>query len=267
MNRRMVALGVMVLVSGGAGYVACGGGDNGTIGGMDSGRDAGGLDATTGMDDVAQGDAASGADGTTTEAGSGDASNATDAGGDANSAPDAGNAADAGGDANNAGDAGADAMITGTGGPVTDASLGGDATSLNCGSTSCHLPNEACCFYPISNPPPPFYAACSSGGSCPTIPADAGYEAGAATEVHCEVQANCGGNTVCCVEAPASGNVTSHCVSASACNSTDAGSRAALLCDMAAADAGCGGAGACSSANIATWNLPNGFGTCGGVSR
>ena len=38
--------------------------------------------------------------------------------------------------------------------------------------------------YPITNPPPPFYAACSSGGSCPAIPADAGYDAGAATELH-----------------------------------------------------------------------------------
>jgi hypothetical protein len=255
----MVALGVMALVSGGAGYVACGGDDNGTIGGMHSGSDAGGLDATTGMNDAAHGDATSGDDGSTNDGG-GDTNNALDAG-------DAGNPTDAGGDANNAGDAGADAMITSTGGAVTDASLGGDATSLNCGNASCKLPNEACCFYPVTNPPPPFFAACSSGGSCPTIPADAGYEAGAATEVRCEVQANCGGNTVCCVEAPASGNVTSHCVSASACNASDGGSHSALLCDPAAADAGCGSAGACSSANIATWNLPSGFGTCGGVLR
>jgi hypothetical protein len=213
------------------------------------------------MDVAAQGDATSGADSNTTEAATGDAGNATDGGADAN------NVTDAGGDANNAGDAGADAMITSSGGPVTDASLGGDATSLNCGNTSCHLPSEACCFYPITNPPPPFYAACSGGGSCPTIPADAGYEAGAATTVHCEVQANCGGTTVCCLEAAASGNVTSHCVAANSCNSSDAGARAALLCDPAATDAGCGSAGACSSANITTWDLPNGFGTCGGVSR
>ena len=259
MNRRMVALSVVILVSAGVGYVACGGGSNANIGGMDSGVDATGPDAKG--DAVAQNDAAATDGGRTTDAASGDANNATG---------EAGSATDAGGDANgvaDASDAGGDAMITTTGGPVTDASLGGDATSLNCGNTSCKLPNEACCLFPITNPPPPFYAACSSGGSCPAIPADAGYDAGAATELHCEVQANCGGNTVCCIEAPASGNITAHCVSASACVASDAGTHSALLCDPALTDAGCGGAGACSSTNIATWNLPNGFGTCGGVSR
>jgi hypothetical protein len=42
----------------------------------------------------------------------------------------------------------------------------------------------------------------------------------------------------------------------------------AQLCDPAS-DAGCtyGDAGACSGANIGTWGLPNGFGTCGGKAR
>jgi hypothetical protein len=254
MKRRTVALGVMVLVSGGTGYVACSGDDNVKIAGVDAGIDASGSDATTG--DAALNDAALVDGGSTTDASSGDANHANEAGG----VSDAGGVADAGG-------AGADAMITNSGGALTDASLGGDATSLNCGSASCSLPNEACCLYPITNPPPPFFAACSSGGSCPAIPADAGYDAGAATELHCEVQANCGGNTVCCLQAPASGNVKAHCVSASSCVSSDAGARAALLCDPAISDPGCGGAGACSSANIATWKLPSGFGTCGGVAR
>jgi hypothetical protein len=252
MSRRLTALGTVVLMAGAAAYLACGGdGNNPPIGDVNGGLEAG-SDSTAGGDDALTDD---GGGGNTNDAATDDTGSTTDDGATSN-----------GGDAGGSDDASPDAMITTTGGPVTDASLGGDAASLNCGTASCHLPSEACCLYPIQNPPPAFFAACSGGGSCAALPPDAGYDAGAATELHCEVQANCGGNTVCCVQAPSSGNVAAHCVAASACVSGDAGARA-LLCDPSAADAGCGSAGACSGDHIATWNLPNGFGTCGGVSR
>jgi hypothetical protein len=156
----------------------------------------------------------------------------------------------------------------------------GDAAALGCGSTNCSTQNQTCCVYPILNPPPALVAGCSNGASCPPLAVDAGYEAGAAAELHCEVQANCTGITVCCLQAPATGVVNAHCKSAGACVATvlDAGADGgeagavglptALLCDPAlGGDAGCGEAGACSSNNIASWGLPSGFGTCGGVHK
>jgi hypothetical protein len=156
----------------------------------------------------------------------------------------------------------------------------GDAAALGCGSVTCSAQNETCCVYPITNPPPSFVAGCSNGAGCPALAGDAGYEAGAPAELHCEVQANCTGGTVCCLQAPSNGVVNAHCKAPGACVATvvDGGAEGgeagavglptALLCDpMLGADAGCGDAAACSSTNIGSWSLPNGFGTCGGLHR
>jgi hypothetical protein len=114
------------------------------------------------------------------------------------------------------------------------------------------------------------------GGTCPAmLPPDSGFEAGAPTSIGCEVQSNCTGATVCCLESSTSSNIKSSCRSASSCvGGSDAavdgatGLSVALLCDPSlGGDAGCGEAGACSGANIDTWHLPSGFGTCGGVAR
>jgi hypothetical protein len=156
----------------------------------------------------------------------------------------------------------------------------GDAAALGCGSVDCNAQNETCCVYPIANPPPSFLAGCSNGASCPALVSDAGYEAGAAAELHCEVQANCTGATVCCLQAPSTGVVNAHCKSAGACVATvaDAGADGgeagsvglptAMLCDPSlGGDAGCGDGGGWASGNIGSWGLPSGFGTCGGVHK
>jgi hypothetical protein len=189
-------------------------------------------------------------------------------------------------------DAGPDvALLADSGGGIVDAAPGGDGAVLNCGNAQCNLPNETCCIYPLLAPPPPFYGACSNGNSCPALTLDAGVgDAGLATELQCEVQANCPSNNVCCISGPPSGTagkVSSHCLNANACvpqttqilldagpdaAATDGGfvlvQQRAVLCDPAAADAGCpAAAGACSSTNIGTWNVPNGFASCGGKTR
>ncbi len=253
MRRSVVAVSVVMMVAGAGGYVACGGDNSSTPLGGDGGSDAAGLDSTTG--------------------GGPDSSNGNDstAGGDSAGGGDAANDGSSEG-GSSGGDAGADAspdvaLIPETGGPLTDASPGGDASALNCGIVNCALPNEACCIYPILSPPPPFYAACSSGSTCPALATDAGYDAGPATELKCEVQANCPANNVCCLEAPSSGTIHAHCISGTSCVSSDGGLHVALICDPSLADSGCGEAGACSSTNIGTWSLPSGFGTCGGVAK
>jgi hypothetical protein len=237
-------------------------------------EDAPGVDSTavdSGVDTGNAGDTGNTGDTGTT----GDTGNAGDTGngGDTGSAGDAGDAANA---PDAPGDAAGDVMLVAdTGGTLTDAAPGGDGAALNCGNETCNLPVQSCCLYPLASPPPAFFAACSTGGACPaTLPPDAGYEAGAPTSVGCEVQSNCTGVTVCCLESSTSGSVKSSCRAAGSCVGSDAGVdgatglSVALLCDPSlGGDAGCGEAGACSGANIGTWNLPSGFGTCGGLAR
>jgi|GEM_PF-2316566 len=226
-------------------FVACGGDDGTSVIGD------GGLDGTT--DTGNQEDATAGQD--------------TGPGDDA--APDAGDGGPTG-DSSDAGDAAADApadvtLVPDSGTAVADAAPGGDAGAVNCGNIDCQLPAQTCCAYPILNAPPPFYLACSTGASCPALDAG-GYDAGAPTELQCEVQANCPGAQVCCIYAPSAGKISSHCTTENSC-AADGGTKTAELCNPALADAGCGDAGACSSTNIGTWHLPAGFGTCGGKAN
>lgn len=220
--------------------VACGGDDATTSGGDDGGA---GSDAT--IDGGAGNDSGGFADTST-----GNDSGQSDTG--------------SGGDDASATDAPADVALVDGGGTVLDAGPGGDAAVINCGTASCKLPAQTCCFYPLEFPPPPYYSACSSGATCPAL--DAGIDAGAATELKCESQDNCVAGTVCCITAPSSGGIAAHCVAPGSCVTT-VGTKTAYLCDPTAADAGCADAGVCSSTNIGTWNLPSGFGTCGGVAK
>ena len=242
-NAAAVATVVALVLSGGA-YVACGGDDS--AGGSGTGDDGG-------------------ADGTAFDSGGGGDDTGSGGGDDTGSGGgDAGGGGDTGSDTGGGRDAAQDVTLAEGGGTVTDAGPGGDAAVVNCGTTSCNLPAQTCCFYPIEFPPPPYYSACANGATCP--PLDAGIDAGSATEVKCETEANCVAGNVCCITATASGDISAHCEAPGSCVST-AGDKTAYLCDPSAADAGCGDAGACSSANIGTWHLPSGFATCGGLSR
>jgi len=229
--------------------------------------------AACGGDDISGLIADSGVDGTTEGGDLVDATPADDTGtGGDGSAQDSGDGAPStdSGDATTGSDAGSDAptdvtLIPDSGNTVADAAPGGDAAAVNCGSADCNLPTQTCCIYPITNAPPPFYLACSTGASCPAL--DSGvYDAGTPTELQCEVQANCSGGQICCIYAPSSGKIGSHCTTENSC-ANSAGTKTAQLCNPAAIDAGCGDAGACSSTNIGTWHLPNGFGTCGGKAN
>jgi hypothetical protein len=215
----------------GGGFLACGGDDT-TANPADGG---GGNDAT--IDGGGGSDTSTGQDTGTTDGSGGDASN---------------------------GDGGTDAaldvqLIPDTGNTVTDSGPGGDGAILNCGSAQCQLPSQTCCVYPEA---PSFYVACSTGAACPVL--DGGTDSGiTAVALQCEDKANCAGALVCCIYATSGGtSVQSHCA-----DSCVGGDKHAILCDLSAADAGCGDAGACSSTNIGTWGLPSGFGTCGGVLK
>src|SRR5262249_8815241 len=151
---------------------------------------------------------------------------------------------DAGGDSASS-DAASDGTVTDApavlldgGGGITDATPGGDAASLNCGQTSCNLPVQSGCVYPIYQPPPPHWGQCSNGATCPAL--DSGtLEAGPAVVLQCETQANCPGNTVCCIHSQSSdgGTVSAHCSDQNSCFGD--GGKSAQLCDPGSADAGC----------------------------
>jgi hypothetical protein len=242
MNRSTALAGVL-FVGAACMYLACGDDDEAAEGAVDAGTDA-----------------------TTDAGGDNDTGAAEDTGVDFR---DVGSPVDTGTDTGPETDGGADAaddvqLVTDGGGVITDAGPGGDGAVLNCGAASCDLPAQTCCFYPLADAGS-LYSACSTGQTCPSL-TDAGLDAGTATALACTIQENCSAGTVCCISAPASGTIASHCVAASACAST-AGAKSALLCDSTQNDAGCGDAGACSSANVGSWNLPSGFATCGGVAK
>jgi hypothetical protein len=121
----------------------------------------------------------------------------------------------------------------------------GGATMLACGpNLSCNLQVEQCCVQ-TGNGPPKYTCA----ATCPQN----------ATALKCRSAADCG-NDVCC--ASNTQPVTSQC-------KPQCAPKEAQLCDpdpKAPPKASyCGDAGACSSANIGDWGLPQGYGTCGGI--
>ncbi len=167
-------------------------------------------------------------------------------------------------------------------GAVTDASnsdagdAGGLQLSLPCGPSKCPLPSEVCCVFGGPNGAGAVFSC--ADGDCSAL-FDGGFDAGAQNpkggldlaQLKCEGQANCAAGSICCAQLISSAGkndiVTSACVVGKTCG--DAGP-SAQLCDPAAAVTGCPASGAlstCSSNNIASWELPPPFATCGGVTN
>jgi hypothetical protein len=236
-------------------------GDDGSMADTSTGDDGSMADTSTGDDggDASMADTSTGDDG-------GDGSMADtstgDDGGDSSTA-DTGAADTSTMDAADAGTT--DAQLVGDSQVVTDAGPGGDGAAVSCGAASCNLPSETCCVY--DEPNASFLVSCSNGASCPKVTAaDAGPLVNIALQ--CEVAENCPANHVCCLTKYANGSVASHCEAACA-----GGTLSVQMCSVSASDAGCevpdggdAGLATCSSANINSWGLPNGFATCGGVS-
>ena len=195
-----------------------------------------------------------------------------DDGGDANEQRDGSLSTDGTADGTNPGDAAdaaasdaKDAATTGRdGGAGEDGGPGGNTTQLTCGSATCALPADTCCVYGNSNAGTPgsgpsFIFGCAGGATCPAEPP--GYDP--ANRLKCGSAANCAAGMVCCVT---SDGPTNNLIS-SACAASCAAAQPAFtarLCDPAAAPVGgC----ACSSNNIDSWTLPNGYGPCGGINN
>jgi hypothetical protein len=233
MSRRRVVVGAVAfsaLVSG-AVLGACGGDDSVAP----LGTEDGGSDGTTSSD------------GSSVDANGGNDSGGTDSGRDTG-----------------ASDGGLDSSLADDAGNFQDASPGGDAAVLNCGSESCSLPSQTCCLYDQGGS---FSGGCANGaGGCP--PEVDGGDAGLVS-LGCEVIANCSGTgQICCITHDTNdGTTKSACMLEATC-ATITHQHRAELCDPSTADAGCGitHPGPCSPTNIGSWDLPGGFGTCGGVS-
>ena len=148
------------------------------------------------------------------------------------------------------------------GGSGDDGGPGGNTAQITCGSATCAIPSGTCCVYPNANTPPPpaFYFSCSSG-ACP--PPAAGIDP--ASALKCSLAANCPPSTVCCITSDGvANNISSQCKPT--CTAA-AGATTATLCDPTMPGVGCQGATTCTRTNVDSWNIPNGFGTCGGVKN
>ncbi len=203
----------------------------------------GGSNSVDLLGDASDQDATTGDDGSAGDAGDLDASN----GGDATLQNDGSSGFDAAYDG--------PATIAADGGAPLDSGPGGSTSSITCGATTCSIPAETCCVYPVANPPPSVSYACAVGSGCPA-PTTGGDPA---TALKCSSAVNCPANTVCCVSQV--GNTVS-----SACQSSCTNQQA-QLCDpnVAQGASGCAAdAGACSNSQIGDWGLPKTFGTCGG---
>jgi hypothetical protein len=172
------------------------------------------------------------------------------------------NAPDAGPGGNDAAatGAGSDASSSGSlpvargpdGGTSNDGGPGGNLQLLACGTTACASPAEACC---VTNDEKTktFGFSCTSGASCKA--------ASNTVTLECTGPSNCPASEVCCIGDDGSGNRTAAC--RPTCTSGGGVDRA-TLCDPAALTVGCPTDAPCSANSIEDWNLPNGFGTCGG---
>jgi hypothetical protein len=144
------------------------------------------------------------------------------------------------------------------GGTTTEAGPGGTTTSITCGATSCAIPGSVCCVYD-NNGAPTFTFTCvtATDGGCPQVNGTNDHP----PALSCTSFANCNPGDVCCVTLNNNDDVSSTCVPAAQCENGDT----AVLCDPSAPDGGgCPPADPCDNNNINDWNLPRGFGTCGG---
>jgi hypothetical protein len=124
---------------------------------------------------------------------------------------------------------------------------------VTCGQTTCGI-GEACCVYTSVTNDGGLAVSTSCATQCPAP--SAGQQL---AELGCTSTAECG-SYVCCVH-------RSNNVDVSACAPTCLSSNNEVqLCDPQAADAGCPPSDPCSTNNIADWNLPTTFATCGGKS-
>jgi len=201
-------------------WLACGGSDGATDLVGAPGNDGGGLPETSA--------AAEGGGGDT------DAASATDAAGSTDASDAGSTTQEAGG-----GEGGID---------PPDAGPGGTTTILNCGSTTCAIPAQACCVDRLGGG----MTAYSCAATC------AGVDAGAdTTALKCSGQANCAAGTVCCVHQVGGNGAASEC-------QASCGQNQAQLCAPMAAVSGCDAGVTCSSNNVGDWNLPPSYATCGG---
>ncbi len=155
------------------------------------------------------------------------------------------------------GDAASDAMLDASADAVTsDASP--DASPLPvqpiaCGTTTC-TSGQTCCVYTKAATDGGLTISTSCQAQCPA-PTGSQHLA----ELACTGAADCGSN-VCCIH-------RQNNVDISACEPSCASSNNEVqLCDPQAVDAGCPSSQPCSTNNIADWNLPATFATCGGQS-
>ena len=151
-----------------------------------------------------------------------------------------------------ASDASADAGDAAT----SDASGGGaDASpavpSVSCGASAC-TNGDTCCVYTSAANDGGLSVSMTCNAQCP---APNGNQQLATFD--CTSTADCGSG-VCCIHRQNNVDVSA---CAPACNS---GNNEVQMCDPLAADAGCAPNQPCSTANIADWNLPSTFATCGG---
>lgn len=149
------------------------------------------------------------------------------------------------------------------GGSPVEAGPGGNGAVMTCGAVSCPTTGAICCAYPPTNGADAgFDYLCVGGATCPVGKADDAGGTQTPTVLACTTGANCAAGTICCV-APNQNNqgAQSH---TSTCKASCANGEA-QLCDLNARTAECPASAPCSAANIASWELPSTFATCGGV--
>ncbi len=129
------------------------------------------------------------------------------------------------------------------GGVADDAGL----PRLGCGTSTCKL-GETCCLYTSSGSGPQY----ECHFNCPAPQGGAQL-----SELRCNGAADCNLGQVCCIHR--NGGMNQSSCSLTPCTGNDV-----QLCDPSAQDPGCPPSASCSSNNIADWNLPDTFGTCGG---
>ena len=137
------------------------------------------------------------------------------------------------------------AMASDAGADASTGDASGSPGVLRCGPTSCAA-NDTCCVYVGTAS----HYECRS--ACPPPPNGEHLSA-----LKCAGAADCSLGMSCCIEQVGNDN-QSAC--ALACTPNQA-----QLCDPLAAMSGCAATAACSNKNIADWNLPGTYATCGGV--
>ena len=147
---------------------------------------------------------------------------------------------------------GKDGSVQGGDGAVARSDGGAPVPTGACGNLSCAAVEVCCVYTPGADGGAADYA-CALPLTCPA--AGSGQQR---AELACTSTADCA-PIVCCIQRLTTGDDRSRC--AATCTGNEV-----QFCDPGAADAGCPASAPCSTNNIADWNLPPTFGTCGGRS-